>query len=204
MTALPDTKRKYTIEEYIELLLSSDERFEYFDGEVVSMAGGKLAHGSIGVNISGELRSLLRERSCQVFNGDVAIKTVLAPPFRYPDVSVVCSEVQTEDFNGIDLLLNPIFICEVLSATTAHYDREEKFLAYQAIESFQEYLLVEQHRPHVTRYVRQPDNQWLRADIIGLDSEVKLESLGVTLPLSEIYRLVNFPETAAQTSEQTA
>ena len=204
MTAQSQPKQKYTIEEYIELLLNSDERFEYFDGEVVSMASGKLAHGSIAVNVSGELRSRLRERSCQVFNGNIAIKTVLAPPFRYPDVSVVCGEVRSADFNGIDLLLNPVFICEVLSATTANYDREEKFLAYQAIESFQEYLLVEQKRPHVTRYVRQADNQWLRADIIGLDSEVKLESLGVTLPLSEIYRLVKFPEAEADLPEQPA
>lgn len=204
MTAQPNLKRKYTVEEYIELLHNSDERFEYFDGEVVSMAGGKLEHGGSGVNVSGELRTLLRESPCRVFNGDVAIKTVLEPPFRVPDVSVVCGEVLSEDFNGVDLLLNPLFICEVLSPTTANYDREEKFLVYQAIKSFQEYLLVEQQRPHVTRYVRQPDGQWLRADIIDLDSVVKLESLGVTLPLSEIYRLVKFPEAEPAVTEQPA
>lgn len=204
MTAQPNLKRKYTVEEYIELLHNSDERFEYFDGEIVSMAGGKLEHGGIGVNVSGELRSLLREHPCRVFNGDVAIKTILAPPFRFPDVSVVCGEVLSEDFTGIDLLLNPVLICEVLSSTTASYDREEKFLAYQAIESFQEYLLIEQKRPHVTRYLRQPNGDWLRSDIIGLDSVVKLASLGVTLPLSEIYQMVKFPatETDAPAAEQ--
>ena len=194
MTALPNTGHKYTIEEYIELLLNSDERFEYFDGEVVSMAGGKLGHGSIGVNVSGELRSLLRERPCQVFNGDVAIKTVLAPPFRYPDISVVCGEVQSEDFNGIDLLLNPVFICEVLSPTTANYDREEKFLAYQAIESFQEYLAIAQKRAHVIHHRRQSDGLWLRHDIIGLESSVHLASLNITLTLHEIYENVSFLE----------
>jgi Uma2 family endonuclease len=204
MTALPDTKRKYTIEEYIELLKNSDERFEFFDGEIVSMAGGKLEHGGIGVNISGELRNRLRERPCRVFNGDVAIKTILAPPFRFPDVSVVCGEVLSEDFNRVEMLLNPLFICEVLSPTTANYDREEKFLAYQAIDSFQEYLLVEQQRPHVTHYLRQPKGGWLRSDIIGMESEIKLESLGVTLPLSEIYRLVKFPEVTTEAVEQPA
>ena len=154
---------------------------------------GKLDHGGIGVNVSGELRSLLRERPCRVFNGDTAIKTVLAPPFRFPDASVVCGEVLREAFKGIDLLLNPIFICEVLSPKTENYDHGEKFLAYQAIESFQEYLLVAQTRPHVIRYQRQPDRQWLRADIIGLESNVRLDSLGVTLPLGEIYRHVVFP-----------
>lgn len=205
MTPQPNLQRKYTVEEYIELLKNSDERFEYFDGEIVSMAAGKIAHGGIAANIVGELRSLLAARSCQVFGGDTAIKTVRAFPFRLPDVSVVCGELEVEECQGIEMLLNPLLICEVLSSTTGNYDREEKFLVYQAIESFQEYLLVEQKRPHVTRYLRQASGDWLRSDIIGLDSVVKLESLGVTLPLSEIYRLVKFPEAeitpAAQPSD---
>ncbi len=69
------------------------------------------------------------------------------------------------------------------------------------IESFPEYLLVAQDTPHVTRYVRQPDNQWLRADIIGLESEVELKSLSVTLTLTEIYQAVTFPPTAQPAEE---
>lgn len=194
MTAQPNPKRKYTIEEYIELLKNSEERFEYFDGEIVSMAVGRISHGGIAANISREIGNLLKNRPCQVFGGDTAIKTVKAPPFRLPDVSVVCGDLIIEEFQGIEMLLNPLLICEVLSPTTSNYDREEKFMVYQAIESFQEYLLVEQDRPHVTRYVRQLDEQWLRADIIGLESSVRLESLGVELPLSEIYRMIRFPE----------
>jgi Uma2 family endonuclease len=194
MSAQAQLKQKYTIDEYIELLKTSEERFEYFNGEVFSMAVGKISHGIISVNVVGELRDLLAGRPCQVLNGEVAIKTMLEPPFRLPDVSVYCGEAKTEDFKGIEMLLNPIFICEVLSPSTKDYDREGKFLVYQAIESFKEYLLVERDRPHVTRYVRQLDNQWLRADVIGLESSIRLESLGVTLSLSEIYRMIQFPE----------
>lgn len=204
MTAQPNLKRKYTVEEYIELLKNSDERFEYFDGEIVSMAAGKIAHGGIAMNLGRALGNLLTDRTCQVFGGDTAIKTVRAFPFRLPDVSVVCGELEIEEYQGIEMLLNPLFICEVLSSTTANYDREEKFLVYQAIESFQEYLLVEQQRPHVTRYLRQPSGDWLRSDIIGLDSAVKLDSLGVTLPLSEIYRMVKFPDAETNSTEQSA
>ncbi len=193
MSALAKSQRKYTIEEYVELLKNSEERFEYFDGEVFSMAAGKISHGGIGANLIRALGNLLIDRPCQVFNGDVALKTVLEPPFRMPDVSVVCGEAQTEDFQDIEMLLNPLFICEVLSPSTGAYDRDGKFLVYQAIESFKEYLLVERDRPHVTRYVRQLDNQWLRADVIGLESSIRLESLGVTLALSEIYRMIKFP-----------
>lgn len=203
---IPSPKRKYTVEEYIELLKNSEERFEYFDGEIVAMAAGKISHGGIAANIIRVIGNLLEGRPCQVFNSDVAVKTVRAHPFRMPDVSVVCGEPLTEEFQGIEMLLNPLLICEILSPKTENYDREEKFLVYQAIESFQEYLLVEQQRPHVTRYVRQPDQQWLRADFIGLESIVRLESLGVELPLSEIYRMIKFTPTtpAPEASEQPA
>ena len=200
MSAQAQPRRKYTIDEYIELLKTSEERFEYFNSEVFSMAAGKISHGFISVNVAGELRSLLAGRPCQVANGEVAIKTVLEPPFRMPDVSVVCGEAQTEDFQGIEMLLNPLFICEVLSPSTGAYDRDGKFLVYQAIESFKEYLLVERDRAHVTRYVRQPDNQWLRADVIGLESSISLESLGITLALSEIYRMIKFPASEAESA----
>ena len=204
MTALQNLKRKYTIEEYVELLKNSDERFEYFDGEIVSMAAGKIAHGGIASNLNYFLRRRLEGRPCQAFGGDTAIKTVKAPPFRLPDVSVVCGDPIVEEFQGIEMLVNPLLICEVLSSTTESYDRDGKFIVYQALDSFQEYLLVEQARPHVTRYVRQPGGQWLRADIIGLDSSVELQSLGVTLTLSEIYMMVKFPATEPSPAEQTA
>jgi Uma2 family endonuclease len=190
---IPSPKKKYTVEEYIELLKNSDERFEYFDGEIVSMAAGKISHGGIASNLIYSLRRELADRPCQAFGGDTAVKTVKEPPFRLPNVTIVCGEPIIEDAQGIEMLVNPILIVEVLSKNTQDYDREGKFFVYRAIESFQEYLLVEQHQPHVTRYVRQPDDQWLRADIIGLESAVKLESLGVVLPLSEIYRMIKFP-----------
>ncbi len=185
--------KKYTIEEYIELIKNSDERFEYFDGDVVSMAGGKVGHGGIAANLIRVLGNKVDGVKCRVYGGDTAVKTVKAPPFRYPDASVVCGDLMIEDAHGIDMLLNPLLLCEVLSPTTREYDRDEKFIIYQAIDSFREYLLIEQARAHVTRYLRQPDGQWLRADFIGLDCDIRIESLGATLPLAEIYRGIEFP-----------
>ncbi len=191
MSALP--KHKYTIEEYIELEKSSEERFEYFDGEVFAMAGGSLEHAIIATNIAGSINNRLGDKNCRAINSEVRIKVPTAPPYRYPDVTVVCGERITEKYLGQVMLVNPLVMIEVLSPSTKDYDKDGKFLAYQSIESFQEYLLVAQDRPHVTRYVRQADNQWVRSDFIGLDSSVELKSLGVTLPLSEIYQTVKFP-----------
>lgn len=198
MSALPQQK-KMTVEEYIELLKNSDERFEYFDGEIVSMAAGKIAHGGIAMNVGTRLRNLLDDRNCQVFGGDTAVKTVKAFPFRLPDVTVVCGDLVIEDMQGIEMLVNPVLIVEVLSKKTKAYDMKEKFVAYQAIESLREYLLVDQSCPHVMRHVRQPDGQWLRGDFIGMESSVKLESLDVVLSFTEIYRMITFPaESAAE------
>ena len=192
MTAL--AKRKYTVEEYIELLKNSDERFEYFNGEIFSMAAGKVAHEDIASNLIYSLTDKLKGLNYRIAGGNLAIKTVKAWPFRLPDVSVVCGERIIEEMQGIDMLVNPTLIIEVLSPTTKGYDQDAKFLAYQAIESFKEYLLVSQNSPHVIQYVRQPSGKWLRSDIIGLESTVELESVGVTLSLGEIYWMVTFPD----------
>src|SRR5215510_7682894 len=162
MSAVPKTR--CTVEEYIELLKNSDERFEYFDGEVVSMAGGKIDHGDIAANIVRHLGNRLADHPCRVSGGAFALKVHTAPPFRFPDASVVCGERVIDEFQGIEMLVNPMLIIEMLSPTTEAYDRGGKFLAYQSIESFQEYLLVAQDRPHVTHYTRQQRGKWLRAD----------------------------------------
>lgn len=192
MSAVP--KQKYTLEEYIELLKNSDERYEYFDGEIISLAGGSVLHGDIAVNVLYSLSDKLKERPCRVMGSDMAIKTEKAKPFRFPDASVVCGERIIERLMGFDLLVNPTLVVEVLSKTTRAYDLNEKFLAYKAIESLQEYLLIDQNRPHVIRHIRQSDGQWLRGDFIGMENSVRLESLDIVLPFTEIYRMITFPE----------
>jgi Uma2 family endonuclease len=188
MSALPKQETRYTVEEYIAILKNSDERYEYFDGELVAMAGGKIAHGAIALNVAATLQSKLAGFACRAFNGDVAIKVPAAPPFRFPDASVACGELVVEELQGIEMIVNPILLVEVLSTSTEKYDREGKFLAYQSIESFQEYLLIEQDRYHVTQYVKQGDGAWLRRDFIGSEVEIKLSAVDCTLTLAEIYR----------------
>ena len=190
MSALPQQEHHYTVEEYIALLQTSDVRYEYFDGEVVAMAGGKISHGTIALNVAATLQRKLS--GCRAFSSDVAVKVPAAPPFRFPDASVVCGEVEIEELQGIEMLLNPVFLVEVLSESTEKYDREGKFLAYQSIPSFQEYLLIEQDRYHVTHYVRQSDGAWLRRDVIGIESIVKLSSVDCDLTMAEIYCDVTF------------
>ena len=64
--------------------------------------------------------------------------------------------------------------------------------AFGGLPSFQEHLLIEQDRYHVTRYVRQSDGAWLRRDVIGIESVVKLSFVECELTMAEIYRDVTF------------
>lgn len=191
MTAVQ--KKKYTIEEYVELVKTAEGRFEYFDGEVFDRAGGKMPHGEIASNVIYQLRSRLQGRDCRVYGSNVAIKVPAAWPFRFPDVSAVCGEKRIEDFRGIDLLLNPVLLVEVLSHSTATYDVTDKLTAYQSIASFREYLAIAQTHPYVLHHTKQPNGLWLRRDITGIDESIELASLSLTLGLREIYEAVTFP-----------
>lgn len=185
--------RRYTLEEYLELDRTSEERFEFWDGEVFCMSGVSAEHAQIEINLVVLLSNCFRGRKCRLFPANVRLKVPSAPPYRYADLSALCGEARFEQIGGVDALLNPSLIVEVLSQSTEAYDRGDKFTHYQSVKSFNEYLLVAQHRPHVTRLVRQRDGSWLYNDFNDLAAVVKLSSLRCELPLSEIYQNVTFP-----------
>jgi Uma2 family endonuclease len=108
----------------------------------------------------------------------------------------LCGESRFEQIGGVDALTNPLFIVEVLSPSTEAYDRGDKFTHYKSIPGFGEYLLVAQHRPHVTQFVRQDDGSWVYKEFNDLDESLKLSSLDCELSLSEIYQNVSFDSEA--------
>ena len=185
-------KGRYTLEEYLDLEKDSEIRYEFWDGEIFAMSGGTLEHDRIMGNSFDLLSRELRGRDCQVFTNNMQIKVPAAPPYRYADMSVVCDRVEVERFNNNDLLLNPVLIVEVLSRSTEAYDRGDKFTYYKSIPSFREYLLIAQHRPHVTHYVKQSDYQWTYEEINDLTSNLRLLTLDCSLPLDQIYHNINF------------
>lgn len=190
MAVLPG--RKYTLEEYIELDKNSEERFEYFNGDVFAMGGGSPNHARISLNVCAALSRQLRDRNCEAFSSEMRVKVPDAFPYRYPDASVVCGEPVFDEILGQIMLVNPILIAEVLSPSTAAYDLGEKFTAYQSIDSFMEYLLISQDRPHVIQHIRQIEGGWLRLEFDGIEAEVPIESLGISLSLREIYERAVF------------
>lgn len=190
MSAQP--KLQYSLEEYFELDRNSDERLEYWNGEIFSMSGVSREHATVEMNISISLGGRLRVKGCQLFPANIRIKVPSLPPYRYGDLSALCGKAIFEKIGGVDALTNPSLIIEILSPSTEAFDRGDKFTYYKSILSFSEYLLIAQHRPHVSQFTRQPDGTWVFREFNSLTDIVKLESLSVELSLKEIYQNVSF------------
>jgi Uma2 family endonuclease len=186
-------KRKYTLEEYFELERSTNERLEYWNGDVYSMSGVSENHALIETNSVTLLSNNLREHPCRVFPANMRIKVPSLPPYRYGDVSALCGPPFFEKIGGVDALTNPVLIIEVLSDSTEAYDRGDRFTHYKSIPSLKEYLLIAQHRPHITQYVKQEDGSWSYREINDLSASLHLPSVDCVLDLSEVYRDVTFP-----------
>lgn len=122
------------------------------------------------------------------------IKVPSYAPYRYPDLTALCGQPQIEQIGGIEMLVNPQLIVEVLSDSTEAFDRGDKFSYYKSIESFTEYLLVAQHRPHVSQFVKHGDGFWINYEFNDLSEAIELKSMACSVPLSAIYRDVTFPE----------
>ena len=192
MTALP--QKVYSIEEYLELERNSEEKFEFWDGNVWSMSGARFVHNQISSNVNRELGNRLDDRPCTVLQSDMRVKVPAYPPYRYPDATALCGEPVIETIGGIEMLVNPQLIVEILSDSTEAFDRGDKFTYYKSIPSFTEYLLIAQRRPHVTQFVKHGDGFWANYEFNDVAEIVELKSVGCSLPLAAIYRGVSLPE----------
>jgi Uma2 family endonuclease len=190
-------KPRYTLEEYFELERTSEEKYEYFNGEVFCMSGVQRNHAQIEGNLMTTFKNRLSGRGCHVYGASLRVKTPSLAPYRYPDLSIVCDAPQFEQISGLDTLTNPVLIIEILSPSTEAFDRGDKFTHYKSIPAFREYLLVAQHRPHVTHYVRKDDDKWEYEEFNDLAATIYLPTVDSNLSLADIYLNVEFPPTVS-------
>lgn len=182
-----------SVQDYVTIERETNTKYEYHNGVIHAMAGGTLNHGLICGNMFGELRNMLRENNnaCKVINSQIKLYAKNQNSFFYPDVMVICDGIILSDEEP-NAVTNPVLIIEVLSKHTAAYDRGEKFYKYRSLSSFKEYVLIEQNKPYVDRLYRDSPSYWNMATYIGLDKEVELLSLDISIPMSAIYEDVNF------------
>ena len=179
-----------TVEEYLKQEASSQDRHEYFNGEVFLIAGGSPAHADLASNLIQAIGPALRNSGCRVRGSDMGIRTPEGL-YTYPDVVVSC---KPERFEG-NLLLNPVLIIEVLSESTEAYDRGAKFERYRSIDSFREYLLVAQDRMYVEHYIRQSVNDalaWSMRIIQPPSDVIAFETVPLRLFVAQLYENITF------------
>lgn len=191
MSIAQTEKSNYTIEEYLEFELNSDERHEYINGEIVSMTGGTPEHNEIASILNAILRISLKGKPYSIFVADQRLWIPARNLYTYPDVMVIQRPLQLQT-GRTDTIINPVAIAEVLSKSTKSYDRDEKFAAYRTIPNFQEYLLIDQYTPHVEQYSKTDSQKWIFSEYDGLESSLVLASIPVEIRLLDLYEGIEF------------
>ncbi len=186
----------YTLAEYLKMEQSSEYKNEYFRGEIFQMAGGTVSHNRIIFNLSGLLYQKLIGSACEAFNSDMRLLVEPNGLYTYPDLMVTCGPLELAP-GRTDTIINPLVIIEVLSTSTAEYDRTDKFELYKALDTLQNYLLVDQHRAYIQCFwrVAGEPRRWTVETYRHLNESLKLPALDVSLGLKEIYSRVVWPKT---------
>lgn len=194
MSALPQ-RRFYTEEEYFHLEQSSQERYEYYHGQVFMMAGASPNHSRIQRNAMALLFAKLRGSSCEVHGSELRVGVPFKDVYTYPDVLVVCGEPEYAPKPKYTLL-NPTLIIEVLSPSTEAHDMNEKFAVYRQLKSFNEYVLISQDKVRVMHY-RKAGDGWLLHIHEDSENTLTLELHNLFLPIHELYVDVRFDDEAS-------
>ncbi len=189
------TRKIYTPEEYLEFERESDSRHEFLDSEIYAMAGESLSHSRVCMNLAREVGNKLKRTNCEALSPNMKVRTSTASLFSYPDLTIVCGEPQFHDRKK-DVLTNPKVVFEVLSPSTADYDRTTKFLRYRmGNATLTDYILVSQDRCFVEHFTKHTDGSWIYKSLNQLSDILRIETIDCELSLEEIYdRVELLPE----------
>jgi Uma2 family endonuclease len=176
-----------SVREYLELLQKSDVRYEYWDGEVVAMAGSSARHNRIAFNINGMLWPQLKDGDCTAAGSDQLVREEASANYMFPDVVIHCKGGRMER-QGIDTLLDPLAVFEILSPTTAKMDRSKKFDSYTRMQSLRHLVLLHQDMQMVEHHYRErPDEAWKVEHLSKAEDAVVIREAGAQLKVGDLY-----------------
>ncbi len=183
MGTLPVTR--LTEQDYLAIERAAEFKSEFVGGEIFAMSGGSARHARLASKILAKFDLQLEGGTCNAINSDLRIRSPLGDQF-YPDVSVVCGTIETYA-GSKDVCTNPVVIVEVLSPSTANYDRGLKFVLYREIPSLRDYLIFHWDALHVEHYTRQPNDSWLLQHYHGEEARILLPAIRSELTLASLY-----------------
>lgn len=180
---MQQSRRQYTLDDYLSLQRGIEVKLEYFNGEIYVMAGGSAGHNRISRNVLKLFDAALAGSSCEAFGSDMRVSTP-SGLYTYPDASIICGPKVS---NAAETITNPIVIVEVLSDSTRNYDRGEKFDLYRSIAALRHYLLIEQNFHHVEHRRIESDGSWSHEIVDSPDGIVRLSDVGIDVQMASIY-----------------
>jgi Uma2 family endonuclease len=183
-------QRTYTREEYLEFEVASEERHEYINGEIRLVTGGTPNHNDIAGNLYIQIKLALKGKPYRTFYTDQRLWVPARDLYTYPDVMVVEKPLQLQT-GRTDTVINPCFIAEVLSKSTQDYDHGEKFSTYRTIDSFREYLLIDQYSIHIEHYVKTAANQWLLSEYDDPNIILSLNTFEAQIEINALYENID-------------
>ena len=178
-------KTLLTPEEYLAIERAAESKSEFYDGRMYAMSGASFEHNLISSNLLANLYNQLRGGPCRALSSDLRV-SLAEGNYVYPDLVIVCGKPQFTD-DEFDTLNNPRVIVEILSPSTEKWDRGGKFSKYQRVPSLQHYVLGSQNDPIIEQHDRQADDSWLMTRTPWPDGVLTLDSIGVAIPIREIY-----------------
>lgn len=190
MIANRENHQKMTAEEYLEWEAKQEFRHEYIDGEIIAMTGGSLPHNDIALNFYTALRPHLRQRGCRVNVSDAKVQANKNSRYFYPDLVVSC---HPDDLKSREFIQHPKVIVEVLSPSTANYDRTKKLKYYRQVPSLQEYVLVDSEEIVVEVYRRGEGKMWLYYEYEAGEA-IFLPSIEFECAIELLYEGVSFEQ----------
>jgi Uma2 family endonuclease len=189
----PDPDRFYTVGEYLDFEMSTEWQYDYRDGTITPKVHPGIDHMTIGMNLLVALGNRFDDTPKRAWMGSVRVAADVERGFLHPDMSVTAEKaVFLAPADNISLT-NPVLVIEIVSAETFDDDHGAKFEWYRQIESLREYLLIAEDRARVESFHRRADGAWASGGAVdGLDGIWKSRSLGMEVPLSEIFSDVTF------------
>jgi Uma2 family endonuclease len=185
--------KTFSLQAYLSKEEKSLHKNEFYNGQIIPMPGAKARHNEIATNITSAIKVAVRPlpKTFRVFNSDQKIYIESENVSVYPDAVVVCEAPEFWNHRE-DLIVNPLLVVEILSKSTFKYDRGDKFMLYQAIPSFKEYVIIEQNKPHVESWFKTSDANWNQLWTDDLTQGIHLRTLDIFIPLMDIYEHIVF------------
>ncbi|MFM2312304.1 MAG: hypothetical protein RLZZ04_1580 [Cyanobacteriota bacterium] len=188
MIVTKDNFPRFTPEEYFQWEEGQQLRHEYINGEVYAMSGGTINHSKIASNLNFILKSHLRGGGCQVLTSDARVNIVQSNDYVYPDLSVTCDD---RDRTTSQYITYPCLVIEVLSTSTANYDRGDKFRMYRRNPSLQDYLLIDTEKIAIDLYRHNELGNWEIVNYQAGDT-IKLQCINLSCLIEDVYEDIVF------------